>query len=367
MPGALLSPAATAGQAATTPAPIMTRRAPPRPLRWAGRVVLGVGVLLLTAAATGAAYEAVASARDAAAHPPPGRLVDVGGHRLHLACTGEGSPTVVFESGLAGISTDWANVQPRAAATTRACAYDRGGTGWSDDGPRPRDARRIAEELHALLANAGVSGPYVLVGHSFGGLYVRVFADLYPQEVAGMVLVDASHPDMWARVPPELTTTLVPGTGMGLAYRAVAHLGFTRLTSAFPDDCGLSPQHCDEERAWITSARAKDAYVAEMGAPGRDAQVRATRTLGDRPLVVLTATDHAAEFGPYAARVEPTWQQMQAELAALSTNTRHDVVEGATHSSLQLADATTTSTAIRDVVQAVRGDRPLARPTAARD
>jgi pimeloyl-ACP methyl ester carboxylesterase len=332
-----------------------TRGAPPRRLSWSARAALAAGALLLAAAAAGAAYESVSAAQDAAANPPPGRLVDVGGHRLHISCTGTGSPTVVFESGLAGMSADWANVQPQVASTTRACAYDRAGIAWSDSGPEPRDPRHIATELHALLAGADVGGSYVLAGHSFGGLYVRVFADLYPEQVAGLVLVDASHPDMWQRVPPEMTAAMVPSTGMGLAYRALAHLGFTRLTSAFPTECGLAPQDCAQERAWMVSARQKDAYIAEMGAPQRDAQVRASAGLGAKPLVVLTATDHTDTFGPTdAAPIEPVWREMQDELATLSTNSAHHLVDGATHSSLQTKDAPVTSAAIEQVVQAVR-------------
>jgi pimeloyl-ACP methyl ester carboxylesterase len=327
-----------------------------RLMRLAG---LGVVALVLTVAATGAAYEAIASMRDAAEHPPPGRLVDVGGHRLHISCVGEGSPTVIFESGLANMSADWANVQPVVGVSTRACAYDRAGIAWSDNGPQPRDAQRIAHELHSLLANADVAGPYVLVGQSFGGLYVRMFAHQYPDDVVGMVLVDASHPDMWARAPSELTARMVPSPAIGLAYRGMAHLGFLRLTSAPASDCGLAARQCGEERAWFASARSKDAYLAEMGAPNRDAQVQATRMLGDRPLVVLTAANHAAEFGAQAAEVEPLWLQMQTELAGLSNNTRHTLVEGSTHSSLQAKDASVTITAIRDVVQSVRAGQAL--------
>src|SRR5215212_7811162 len=174
----------------------------------AAAVTLAALVAVLTAA--GVVYEAAATERDRHAYPPPGRMVDVGGRRLHIACSGEGSPTVVFESGLANMSADWGNVLPQVAATTRACAYDRGGIAWSDDGPLPRDPRQIATELHMLLEKAGVDGPYVLAGQSFGGLYARMFADRYPDEVAGMVLVDASHPDMWVRLPAEVTAGLVP-------------------------------------------------------------------------------------------------------------------------------------------------------------
>jgi CubicO group peptidase (beta-lactamase class C family)/pimeloyl-ACP methyl ester carboxylesterase len=326
------------------------------------RAILAIAVIVVSAAALGAGYERVSAARDEAAYPPPGRLVDIGGYRLHISCMGEGSPTVIFESGLANLSADWTMVQPQVASTSRACAYDRAGIGWSNDGRQPRDPRRIAHELHALLIKAGVSAPYVLVGQSFGGLYVRVFADLYTDEVAGIVLVDASHPDMWARAPAGLTAVMVPSAGASVAYRALAHLGLLRLTSTFPAECGLSAQHCDEERAWAGSARRTDAFLAEMGAADRDAQVRDTRPLGALPLLVLTATNHTADFGPYAREVDPLWQQMQVELAALSSNSSHYVVEGATHSSLQLHDASVTSTAIGQVVQSIREGQPLTPP-----
>jgi pimeloyl-ACP methyl ester carboxylesterase len=328
---------------------------------WVGRALAGGLALLVVLGLAGGAYQAGATALDRQAHPPPGRLVDVGGHRLHLSCVGEGSPTVVFEAGLANMSADWGNVQPAVAATTRACAYDRAGIAWSDAGPPPRDPQRIAAELHALLGTAGVGGPYVLVGQSFGGLYVRVFAARYPDEVAGVVLVDASHPDMWARLPPEATAGLAPPPWQALAFRGLARLGLPRLTSAFPAECGLAPRRCAEAKAWSVSAKRMDAYVAEMGAPARDAQVRATGPLGARPLVVLTAGDHRDLAGPQAAvAFEPRWRELQAELAALSTDAEHHLVAGATHGSLQTTDAAVTSAAIGRVVAAVRSGHPLA-------
>ena len=343
----------------TAPAPPAPRTRARRLPSVAVRVGLGLIVVLLALAGAGAMYEVVAAAQDAAAYPPPGRLFDVGGHRLHISCLGEGSPTVVFESGLANMSADWARVQARVASTTRACAYDRAGIAWSESGPEPRDSLRIAGELHTLLGNAAIPSPYVLVGQSFGGLYVRVFADQYPDEVAGVVFADASHPDMWQRVEPGLTAAMIPSPGVGLAYRGLSHLGITRLTSTFPIDCGLDASQCGQEGAWMTSARQKDAFLAEMGAPERDAQVRASASLGARPLVVLTASNHADIFGPvYVAQTEPLWRQMQDELADLSTNSVHLIVDGATHSSLQTKDAAVTSAAVEQVVQAARyGER----------
>src|SRR5262245_50984185 len=132
---------------------------------------------------------------DPRGHPPPGKLVDVGGWRLHLDCAGTGSPAVVFASGSGDFSFDWALVQPEVARSARACAYDRAGDAWSDPGPIPCTLRQEAYELHTLLERAGIAPPYVLVGHSYGGLLVRVYAERYPAEVAGMVLVDATHED----------------------------------------------------------------------------------------------------------------------------------------------------------------------------
>ena len=128
-----------------------------------------------------------------AAPPPVGRLVDVSGYRLHLACQGEGSPTVVMEAAIGETGLLWSLVQPAVAQTTRACVYDRAGYGWSDPIPRPRTAAVMVEELHTLLDTAGVPGPYVLVGLYFGGLLVRMYAARYPQEVAGLVLVYAAY------------------------------------------------------------------------------------------------------------------------------------------------------------------------------
>src|SRR5690349_21028102 len=139
-----------------------------RILRWIGRALLGLLAFVLSLAALGAIYEAIMAAGDAARYPAPGRLVDVGGYRLHLYCVGQGSPTVVLASGAGGFSAEWSIVQPQIAASARVCAFDRAGLGWSEVGPGPRTPAQIADELHTLLVQAGEPGPYLLVAHSAG-------------------------------------------------------------------------------------------------------------------------------------------------------------------------------------------------------
>ena len=167
-------------------------------MRWTGKGLLWLVVALLALAVVGAIYQAVATERAERAYPPPGEMVDVGGHSLHINCVGEGSPTVVLDAGTGGMSANWVLVQREVSHTTRVCAYDRAGMGWSEMGPEPRDAKRITGELHALFEGAGIEDPYVMVGHSFGGLYAQTYAARYPEEVAGVGLVQSSHPDSLA-------------------------------------------------------------------------------------------------------------------------------------------------------------------------
>src|SRR5215211_3657857 len=168
-----------------------------RMMLWLVLGILGLAVL-------GTVYQIVGTALDQRAYSPPGQMIDVGGYRMHLYCTGvnqDGSSTVILETGLGSTSSTWARVQPEVAKATRVCSYDRAGMGWSDPGLPPRDAKHIAQELHTLLHNSGIAGPYVLVGWSYGGLYVREFAGQYGDEVSGLVLLDSSSPDQWTSTP----------------------------------------------------------------------------------------------------------------------------------------------------------------------
>src|SRR4028119_710198 len=170
-------------------------------MRRIGKALLRLVVALLALAVAGAIYQAIATERAGRALPPPGEMVDVGGYRLHINCVGQGSPTVVLDAGSGGFSAQWVRVQREVSGTTRVCAYDRAGMGWSEMGSEPRDAKQISSELHALLEGADIEWPYVLVGHSFGRLYMQTYAARYRDEGAGVGLVDSSQPDQFSYQP----------------------------------------------------------------------------------------------------------------------------------------------------------------------
>jgi pimeloyl-ACP methyl ester carboxylesterase len=278
-----------------------------RTRRWLLYPLLAV----LALASVGGGYQTV---RDATANPRPGQLIDVGGHRLHLYCTGAGSPTVVLEPGLGGASLDMTSIAAAVARDSRVCVYDRAGRGWSDAADGPQDAAQTTTDLHTLLDRAHIPGPYVLAGHSFGGLYVLSFAAQYPDQVAGMVLLDSTAP---AATPP--TTT-----------RSYSFFG--RFSALLPGTVG--------------------SFINEFRQGSVAMQQAASLTdFASKPLIVITAgRGHDAE-----------WMLAQDKLAALSTNSRHRVVADATHQSLPLDEthAAAVSDEIRDVVTAVRTSQPL--------
>jgi pimeloyl-ACP methyl ester carboxylesterase len=329
---------------------------------WTGRILLGLVIALVALAATGAIYQAFATAIDRRVYPPPGQLVDVGGYQIHIHCIGAGSPTVILESAFPGTSADWAWVQPQIANTTRVCAYDRAGMGWSELGPEPRDASQIAAELHRLLDGAGIHAPYVLVGHSFGGLIVRGYAAHYPNELAGMVLVDAMHPDVLTRLPPEFAAGFTPGEPVLALFPILAGLGVTRLglVDPFPVDPNLPAQQHAAITALNVSTKSTIAIAGELRAiPAALAQVRAAGDLGNTPLVVVTSENTY----PGSPQAQHSWNELQHDLVALSSNSMQRTIAGATHESLVYSqkDAQMTIAAIRQVVEAARAGQPLVR------
>jgi pimeloyl-ACP methyl ester carboxylesterase len=322
-------------------------------MRWIGKALLWAVVVLLALAVIGAIYQAIATEIARRTYPPPGELVDGrGGHQLHINCVGQGSPTVILEARNLGMSADWVRVQQEVSDTTRVCAYDRAGLGWSEPGPEPRDAKQISGELHALLANAGIEGPYVLVGHSYGGLYARMYAARYPNEVAGVVLVDSSHPEQFTR-SPEGRALYERTRRQAAILPLLARLGVIRLFNFYPAHPDLPPQQRAQIEALSSSTQHVVATAEEFRAtPQTSAQVRSTESLGDKPLAVISAGEQP-----------PGGLELQEELAALSSNSIHRTVDGATHESLlyERRGARVTSAAIVEVVEAVRNDQALPR------
>lgn len=282
-----------------------------------GAVLLAIGTIV-----AGAVYELAAEASDVRAYPPPGQMVDVGGYRLHINCTGEGSPTVVIDAGWGDWSLGWSRVQPGVAATTRVCTYDRAGMGYSEAGPLPRNAGQFAKELHTLLQQAGIPGPYVLAGHSMGGLTVRVFAHEYPQEVAGIVLIDSMSPGQ-ARQSASAAHSQPVSQSRALSLPVLlARSGLVRLLTGPGSGQGLAPEARQAYEAVGSATRAVQAWADEgNGMPASLVQAGAVKSFGDVPLIVLSR----------GLDSEPDWQKMQAELLQLSSNSQGLVADKSGH------------------------------------
>jgi pimeloyl-ACP methyl ester carboxylesterase len=331
------------------------------PRRWVQRATIAIGCVAAIAVVSGASVETVLRRREHRLHPAPGRLVDIGGRRLQLDCRGAGSPTVVLESGLDDFgSKSWAAVHDPLARTTRVCAYSRAGILWSDPAPGPFDARRAARDLHTALANAGERAPWVLVGHSLGGTYAMLFTHQYGAEVRGLVFVDASHPDQVARLEAATGASMRVPTGALAVGSALAWTGVVRLVPDGPTPPTWPAVAVDVARAYrphsvtavLAEARALDAtFAAAAGA----------RSLGDRPLVVLTAAaplapDALARNGPTRAqevRKQSAWRSLQVDQATWSSDARHEVVPDASHF-IQFDRPDVVIRGVRDVVARVR-------------
>ena len=330
--------------------------------RWAARLALAVVALVVLPALAGIAYQALASARDARRYPPPGNPIDIGGYRLHIQSAGEGAPTVILDAGWTDCSLNWCLVQPKVAEFTRVCSYDRAGSGWSDPGPAPRTSAQIVRELHTLLANAGIPGPYVLVGHSFGGLNIRLFAHEYPQDVAGLVLVDSAHEDQWSAIPDtRRVQAQIQGqlkAGLPWCRFGIIRLFYTRPNRKLPDTLRPIDVALRSRTAFLKTIYSEGVLLEESAA-----QVKAAASQPLVPLAVLTAGDQgnnpppgqsAEEFGHWKS----VWRDLQTDLANRCPNSIHVTVANSTHI-VPLDQPRAVVDAIRQVITAVREHRPL--------
>ncbi len=317
-------------------------------------------------------------------YPPLGRLIDVGGHRLHINCTGKGSPTVVMESGAGDFSFDWGLVQPEVARFTRVCTYDRAGYAWSEPGPTPRTMQQIVYELHTGLDKAGVKGPYVLVGHSFGGLIVRVYASQFPKEITGMVLVDSSHENQlvgitdretkqdklvrWRtlsrgrEIPPfQSSMPASAGSNNSLGVRS-SSTSSTKVEAPFDK----LPLNLQAIRVWAKSQpRFNPARFSEFDfLPDELARMHAEgRKLGDIPLVVLTrgGNENSGADEQAKKQMSEEYEQRKTVLEALSSNSKLMVAKGSSHH-IQLDAPKLVIDSIHQVVNASRRHKKL-RPS----
>jgi pimeloyl-ACP methyl ester carboxylesterase len=329
--------------------------------RFFGKRVLKRGLqgflaLVLLLVLVGAIVQTVASRRYLRANPPLGQMISVGSHDLHFYCTGEGSPTVVLEAGAGMGLVSWSTIQDELGRFTETCSYDRAGYGWSEPGPKPRNARQITSELSTLLENAEKAGPYVLVGHSFGGLIIRLFSHTHPGQVAGLVLVDGIHEDggeVWGQESALYRPTwrLAP---------VLARIGLVRLGagSVLPQIGAVADEAYRHMLQQASLSRAVSALSAELlSLPTSEAQLRGTgRSLGELPLIVVAA-GHLGLPGQFPAEwVEeqyPRWLELQHELTTRSSRGELRIVEDSWHG-IQWDRPDAVIQAVREIIEEVR-------------
>jgi pimeloyl-ACP methyl ester carboxylesterase len=314
-------------------------------VRW-GRAAL----LAATAMGSAAGVQQALTVRDRRQYPAPGLLIHVDGRQIHLQVRGADSdgPTVVLEAGMGSFSPNWYWVQEELAPVVRSVSYDRAGLGWSRRSRRPRDAQTIAMELRDALREAAIEPPYVLAGHSFGGLPVRAFADLYPELTAGLVLVDASHPDQWVRWPMPRADQILEAS-----QRLFGWLGWLGVLRALNLSRGISAGLPARQAAELRASAALPGFAATEAAQMRSwsvsrEQLNAAAPLGDLPLAVLAVTEQP--------RGGELLTALQRELAELTKDATFRVVQGASHESLiaNREHARVVAKTIEAVVQAAR-------------
>jgi pimeloyl-ACP methyl ester carboxylesterase len=331
------------------------------------RAAKALGVTAGTLALASTAYQVASERQERRRYSPSGQLVDVGGHRMHIRCAGAGSPAVVIIPCIGGTVAHWRTVVDDVASATAVCVYDRPGLDWSDAVARWPSAGALARELHDLLQAAGVPPPYVVVGHSIGGLIARMFTHLYPGEVRGMALIDSSHPQQHRRLPHIWWFDGPFGTLALVAFDFAWPLGLRRLRNRLTSKPGFgeaaavsasAPVGGDDLLLPSRNRRAEDKEQLALRSVGRAVDA-IPGDLGDLPLAVVTSSDldpnltEGGEEQRKRSAFYPYWLTLQEELAALSRNSEHIVSPHAGHY-VQWDDPELVAKAITDVVQRAR-------------
>lgn len=330
-----------------------------RTLLW---VILITALLLMG----GCTYQRIALARTREQFPAPGKLVDVNGHLMQIHCVGSGSPTVVIDAGNGSFSVEWMPIQDELSRSTRVCVYDRAGYGWSEAAPGPRDGAQVVSELHDLLEAVGEAGPYLLVGHSLGGVHVRLFALTYPDEVAGLVLVDTAHP---LTITPEFEMQMQSSIGFYQAMNLMTSTGLLRILGPLGgEDSMPATAHklpIEFQETYLNLLLDPNQYVtaiAEMQALPQTFQQTSELIVGEHPfgnlpLIVLTAGKTSAPgstpFNEQYVPVSDSQIEFQLELARQSSRGEQRVIAESSHS-VHLDAPDEVLRAIRDMLEVIR-------------
>jgi len=332
--------------------------------RWrrvAERIVLSAIVLVTTAVAGSASFNAIARLWFRAHNPPPGEMYTVDGHKMHMYCVGSGSPTIVLDAGLGDDSVIWLGVQPALAETTRVCSYDRAGFGWSETGPAPRDADHLAAELRGLLRQAKIGLPIVLMGHSIAGIYMRAYAAHYPEDLAGMVFVDGSTP--MQQENPAIKAMMGKGPPpwvIALAGNAAFSIGIPRLMGM----CSKSTHSLDARSSRLQAEDHCEIHVDSPMNEMRNMERSGLETVhsgpyGSLPILILShdpektmATENSTQ-----KMAEGAWSQMQEDLKKLSTRSRRIIAKGSSHY-IQIDRADLIEKEVTLFIQQIRGTAP---------
>jgi pimeloyl-ACP methyl ester carboxylesterase len=334
--------------------------------RKSARIILAITACAALAAVVGAGSEAMVRARVAREFPAPGQLVDIGGRRIQLDCRGTGTPTAVLESGLDALgSLSWSAVQDSIATTTRVCAYTRAGILWSDAPPASFSIVGAANDLHAALQGAGEEAPFVLVGHSIGGLYSVKYTELYGADIAGLVLVDSSHPDQVERLERATGASMTLATGVMSLCARIAWTGILRFANLDGAPPIATPAVHQAVAAYMPISLL--ALVSEAKAlRATFATTRQGPRLGSRPLIVLTAMAPMSPEELQAMSMTPeqgrqklaAWITLQDEIAGWSSDSRHELVHNSSHY-IQFDRPDVVTRAVREVVDVIRRLTPL--------
>lgn len=332
-----------------------------RMLKWIARGVLVLAVSVFALVAFGVIYESILAGGDAARFPAPGQMVAVGDVEMHIHCVGEGSPTVIFEAGFGAWSDGWTKVQPVVGTFTRACSYDRAGLGWSETSTETRTPEHIATELYRLLVNAGVQPPYVLVGHSLGGKSIRLFADMYPEEVSGLVFVDAQHESAEPidRTPEQNAQDGAAYEASFNLHRTLRQIGVARLLGLqLGRSINPALNSVDDETAYrlvmfgVRETTIQTMIAESAGSMDNDHQLRAAQLPDALPVIVLTADSSLA--------IDANWEKVQGNLAALSNNSLWNIVENSGHN-IQDDQPEAVISAVQSVIEVANSGQPLSQ------